>query len=192
MNETEARAHIRLWIAELRDPAHSQGQGQLVSPMEPDQPGAVARAFCCLGLACETAIKAGLALEFVTWGYRCIDGVGPLYTVTTTLPLTVVEWLLGPARGTTPDSDAEEYPLAQVFCNGGAVATLTAIDANDSLTWTFEEIAQVLEWQLNGQAEPPEHLNVWAHEGIRTAGYGAGDLSKMSVERPFDLGSDPE
>lgn len=124
---------LKLWIDALRSGEYTQGQGNLAG-----KDGEVVK-YCCLGVACEVAIKDGLDLEFC-WGRPAVDeDREPVEedrkfydTEDLVLPPAVQDWLGIPGNTTV-----------EVMLNG---IEESVIDLNDNMDRDFGQIADALEW----------------------------------------------
>ena len=122
--KAEQAANRAKWVAALRSGEYRQGQEVLRT--ENDE-------FCCLGVACELAVDAGI-IPPPSWD----DGYGFLYDVADTeLPEKVRDWLgLHDTYGA----------LSAVVDYDDDFATAdTLIALNDVAGWTFQQIADVVE-----------------------------------------------
>jgi hypothetical protein len=132
--------HRKVWVAALRSGEYKQGRNRLRN--EDDT-------FCCLGVACDLAIKAGL--ENLQWGgpntadpggwvrsYRIeiLDDLGMRFGGTMYLPTLVRDWL-------GLQHQAGEFEELET----GTVKSLAAL--NDK-GYTFEEIADLIETAPKG------------------------------------------
>jgi hypothetical protein len=124
---------LKLWIDALRSGKFEQGQGNLAS-----RDGEVVK-YCCLGVACEVAVKDGLDLEgrwgrpigneveeWVKTDHKFYDSEDLL------LPPAVQDWLGIPGSTTV-----------EVMLNG---IEESVIDLNDNMDRDFGQIADALEW----------------------------------------------
>lgn len=122
---------LRLWIDALRSGEFDQARGWLASKNTSDQWG-----YCCLGVACEVAIKDGVDVPVEVTGVR-----GSQYRVyggdDQHLPSNVREWLGIDETPEVPWADPD-YPL-------DAPESTTVIVLNDEKEWTFGQIADALE-----------------------------------------------
>lgn len=124
---------LKLWTDALRSGEYRQGRGNLAS-----RDGDTVK-YCCLGVACEVAIKDGLYLE-VTWGRESetlgfVDLDMKFYDrEDLVLPRKVQEWL-GVAGMTAVEVDSPDESGIRD----------SVIDLNDSEEWTFDDIAEALE-----------------------------------------------
>lgn len=111
----------RLWVEALRSGKYPQGR-QALCHIDGDE----TVDFCCLGVACEVAIAAGLTVRVDTrfGGRRSYDGCSLF------LPPTVAQWL-----GLADDNGA---------CAGGSLS-----NRNDSGA-TFSDIADLIERRPRG------------------------------------------
>lgn len=108
---SEQRTNRRKWTAALRSGEYRQCVAELIDENE---------AYCCLGVACDLAIKEGV-LE------TSMEKLRPKVA----LPIEVQEWLgLASCTGTY---------------KGGSL-----IRANDTLNLTFPEIADIIESEPKG------------------------------------------
>ena len=115
------KENMRLWVAGLLSGKFIQGRNQLSYTDEFD-----VKKYCCLGVACETAISNGLKVEVKqTYENFTFDGEENV------LPLSVMDWL-----GIDKDD-----PVLGTLDNYRIIATT----ANDDMNWDFEEIADELE-----------------------------------------------
>lgn len=124
------KERLRLWVAALRSGEYTQASGRLHD----------SRGYCCLGVACEVAVKNGLDLD-VTLPYddgtedtvhRSIhhyNGEGDV------LPLAV-QLFYGLNGGDPCIGSDEEFP---------GLPPLSAATANDSRKMTFQQIADLVE-----------------------------------------------
>lgn len=120
----ETAEHRKLWSGALRSGKYSQSKFQLrqdVERWDADHDKVIAPVgFCCLGVACDVALKAG-----VIGGY---EGQNAL------LPPAVINWLglpLGSGGGDTEISGGEgSYSLWEL---------------NDDQGYSFEQIADVID-----------------------------------------------
>lgn len=127
------RDRIKVWVDALRSGEFKQGMNRLRNPGSRDV--GVPDMFCCLGVACEVAIRGGVPIEFT-------DGSGYVqheqengFQYEGSLPPLVVDWL-----GLT-GHDTEE---AGDFVVGVEDGRRFLAQLNDT-GWTFEQIADVIE-----------------------------------------------
>lgn len=126
------------WVAALLSERYQQGSGALIDTVHID--GEAKTTHCCLGVLCDLAVKAGAE------GVRLVEAdadYGPVsvfqwrspgwewMSTDGTLPLPVREW--AGLDSDDPYLDGEET---------------TAVDANDSLGWTFADIAKSISENL--------------------------------------------
>jgi hypothetical protein len=124
---------LKLWIDALRSGEYRQGHGHLAG-----KDGEVVK-YCCLGVACEVAIKDGLDLEG-RWGRPAVDEDRELVeedrkfydTEDLVLPPAVQDWLGIPGNTTV-----------EVVLHG---IEESVIDLNDNMDRDFGQIADALEW----------------------------------------------
>lgn len=113
------RPNMRLWVAALRSGEFTQVTGTL---RDEDK-------FCCLGVACEVAIRKGIDLDYDPED-ESYDGC------VSDLPWKVVAWL------GTGASD----PVIAFTPEGPSVPEeLSASEANDDRRWNFNQIADAIE-----------------------------------------------
>lgn len=117
------------WVAALRSGDYAQGKGRLHRKID-----GVTEEFCCLGVLCDLAAKAGLG----EWRTSEHDGDGQVQdfvwgedTDDSVLPGHVVRW--AGLRGGSPVVETEE----------GILLTLTVL--NDNQEWDFNRIADAIE-----------------------------------------------
>lgn len=121
------KAAMRLWVAGLRSGKYPQGMHRLKS-VRPGTDKAVG--YCCLGVFCEVALENGIDMD-LTVGMNTdtvmFDGCS------TALPARVIEWAgLG---------EHNDDPIIKIE-EGGAF--VSAIGANDTKQWSFDQIADAL------------------------------------------------
>lgn len=130
----------KLWLKALRSGEYSQVRGQLQSD----------EGYCCLGVACDVAVDAGVNVEVkyvldihaddepcdkMVSGYE-YDGKGG------TLPLSVQHWL-GVGDQWAAFDPSDDWREAHGFGTGDPRRTQLA-DLNDR-GYTFDEIADIIE-----------------------------------------------
>lgn len=121
-NTAQTAENRRLWVEALRSGEYTQFAGYLNRNNK----------YCCLGVACEVAMKNGVDLKRT----RCEDtGVVDYGNETELPPGRVVEWL-----GLATQDGALTGP---VQVNGRDFHVLTAL--NDEADYTFEQIADLIE-----------------------------------------------
>lgn len=113
------KENIRKWVDALRSGEFKQTTGRLRND---------AGEYCCLGVACEVAIKDGIDLVPFDDGYLRPELLG--YTGGT-MPVAVREWL-----GLSGDP---------IIGTGEFGLPLSAISTNDSHGWSFDQIADAIE-----------------------------------------------
>lgn len=142
--EAEIKAHREAWLKDLESGEYPQGKGALVVT---GQDGS--KSYCCMGVACETARKSGLALRIEEKASTMLrHGDGSSVTIVTydgtdaVLPSSMRDWL----GYTSSNPVLEDHTLAG--WNDGTSDT-------DSIT--LQEIAAKLrlEW-LMPKEETPE------------------------------------
>jgi len=121
------------WVKDLRSGEYEQGQGVLRTTASGGR-----SKYCCLGVLCQQAVKAGVIPEpeFRGVDYFYLndtydwDGkvAGESFNENTTLPRKVQEW-----AGLGPKGD--------VYIGG----EVSVIQANDSLELSFAKIADLIE-----------------------------------------------
>lgn len=116
------KVNMRRWIDDLRTTGALQVQGQLTDGI----------GYCCLGRACELARQDGVVFMRGVDEFRYVSAINDRDNSAGMLPLAVAEWLGG--IGTDP--------VIAVLNNG---VDLSATEANDSLEWSFDQIADALE-----------------------------------------------
>lgn len=130
--------NIRAWVAALRSGKYTQGRGALIRvEWDGDK-------YCCLGVACEVALEAGVALEHQVLGsYHYFSGGN-----TGVLPAAVARWL-----GVLTTNPLLRVPPHLVKAGMGDPET--AISLNDQRKFTFEQIAEAIEYTF--LKEEPQH-----------------------------------
>lgn len=118
---------LKLWLDALRSGEYQQGYGRLANI---DETGSVG--YCCLGVACEVAIKDGLdllrdvGLRNINYGLAYDSGY---------LPEEVQQWL-----ELDDNNVMVEFTDSEGNTRDEHVAFL-----NDTQNWTFEQIADAVE-----------------------------------------------
>lgn len=136
--------HLLLWYRALKSGQYHQTRGALERYSTAER-----FEYCCLGVACRVAIANGLALNVQE------NADGHLYTQfgcdgsEVSLPREVVEWFGFDVR--LGGSDWLDGSDPQVAVTGEGVP-ISAIQANDGLLWSFDEIADSI-YELYGLAE---------------------------------------
>jgi hypothetical protein len=124
--------NAKKWIAALRSGKYAQGRAMLNS---------MDMKFCCLGVACEVAIQAGVPVKKEPGLYGQKFNYDTSFTV---LPLSVQRWLgLASASGH--------------FKQGGDCRSLVAL--NDGGLYTFNDIADIIESIPEGLFSEPQKEN---------------------------------
>lgn len=114
------------WVAALRSGEYKQGAGRLQDPQVGE--------FCCLGVLCDLAVKAGVQVSVTQVGYEVAYGGN-----TGSLPTPVQEW----AGLDSPDPElAESYEP-----DDGNLYPEEASSLNDS-GMPFSQIADLIDWAL--------------------------------------------
>lgn len=121
------KERLKLWVAALRSGEYAQTQGVLQRTNGPDYQGRP-KGFCCLGVACEVAIKNGL--EVIKYEN---DGVVFYNGVDTLLPEAVATW----------------YGYGGLLMHIPSFVGVSATAYNDKLGKTFPEIADMIEEEYN-------------------------------------------
>jgi|SRR5688500_13133770 len=112
------KTNMYLWVTALRSGVYEQGKESLRKGGK----------YCCLGVACEVAVAAGVPLTMKNTLGDATSYNGRL----SYLPDAVTQWL-----GVECDADGDVYVTPE--------ECLTATSANDTLGWSFEQIANALE-----------------------------------------------
>jgi hypothetical protein len=112
------KTNMRLWVAALRSRVYEQGKEHLRKGGK----------YCCLGVACEVALAAGVRLTVKNTLGDATSYNGRL----SYLPAEMTQWL-----GVECDADGDVHVTPE--------ECLTATSANDTLGWSFERIADELE-----------------------------------------------
>lgn len=133
------------WLADLRSGDFKQGKGAL-NVVEPDG----SHLFCCLGVLCEQAVKAGVIDPPThdtfanTMRYPDPWPDFPGNTNVGTLPLKVVQW------AGLSDLDNPHNPI---IARGDVGDDIYAGEANDALDWSFDQIADAIEANIPEDTE---------------------------------------
>ena len=123
------KAAMRLWVDALRSGDYGQTTGVLCNGKD----------YCCLGVACEVAIKDGVDVLRTPKAGECgVSGCGTCASVSydgegAVLPSSVCQWLGISALNPTLKAPGE--------CG----VTATASTANDTHKWSFAQIADAIE-----------------------------------------------
>ena len=129
---TPNKANIRLWVDALRSGDYAQCHNALND----------GKGFCCLGVACEVAIRSGVDVLRGTEEIGHSDDGTPKTRATYDNnggypPSAVREWL------GLPEANPRLSPP-----DGGVTS---AVFANDSAAWTFARIADAIEHTYLGE-----------------------------------------
>jgi hypothetical protein len=136
--------NVKKWIAALRSGEYTQGTGALHKQADEDgKPDT----FCCLGVACDVALKQGIPLSRKAPGnysrnYRYHGVDNPDGWTTGILPAPVSAWLGLDGRDITEGSVVFDEDAVSGTIDG---VPRDAIFANDALKWSFDQIADKLE-----------------------------------------------
>jgi hypothetical protein len=115
MADTNLTEPQRAWVEALRSGKYTQGQGRLRSS---------SNAFCCLGVACDLAVKAGVIPPPDEYVFSYGEGREATHNY---LPLSVREWL-----GVTTE-------------HGGLPLGHGSLAYKNDQGWSFERIADLIE-----------------------------------------------
>lgn len=133
-----------LWLDALRSGEYEQGQNFLHSEKDGKH------TYCCLGVLCDLAVKAGVLSETVSMEYVDPDGDEDITTLhgygheTGVLPKVVQKWA-GLDGGTAWRVDADGEYRSFEAGNGKVFTTLSQL--NDGLPVDgFTTVANVIEW----------------------------------------------
>jgi hypothetical protein len=144
------RTRMRSFVHALRTTRRKQGTGML-HYIDQDVNGKKQHRYCCLGIACEVAIKDGLNLEKVkiggvdrdaSIGYQAPANNNYAYS-TSVLPEVVQQWY--GVNALDPDLNVRDLPKAKGHSYEFARGWATASSLNDSGGWTFKQIADAFE-----------------------------------------------
>jgi hypothetical protein len=116
------------WLRDLRSGEYPQGKGRLRKDGK----------FCCLGVLCEQAVKAGIVILVDldgTWGYRAV-GDGNDFALGT-LPEAVQDW-----------AGLSSNPGVPIGILGWTSSLATLNDGVRTEQRNFREIADLIEAQL--------------------------------------------
>jgi len=124
------KENMRLWVAALRSGEYAQGFQRLKQiPVEGGRPG-----YCCLGVACEVAMRHGVSLE-VTMHPRPNGPLSFAFNGTqANLPYPVMQWLGLAACNPLVGGSSDARPNGADACY-----------VNDGLSWDFPRIADSIE-----------------------------------------------
>lgn len=141
------REHIKLWIEALENDQIPQGKGALRRSQYPGGPDE----FCCLGVACEVAIRNGVNLTVEPedqndgnkrWAYIWNPPQGGTLRNSDTLPKPVQEWLgIADDNPTLPNIRPIDLEDNDGYADD---AYVEAASANDDRGWDFDTIAEAL------------------------------------------------
>jgi len=120
MAKAKLNKNAQKWVKALRSGKYKQATGQL---KRQDDGGSTT--FCCLGVACELAVKAGAIKAYLGW-----NGA---------LPGEVRQWL---------GLSSTEGRFEKKKLKGSFVIDLT--DLNDNLKYSFKQIARFIESKPEG------------------------------------------
>lgn len=120
--------NAKAWVEALRSGDYLQVRGKLVKPGEDGEPDR----FCCLGVACELAVKAEVTERQDFYYGDSHSG---------TLPFEVMNWLGLRSDVGTFNQDVE-------FSPGWRIRRLS--DLNDTAEWNFQQIADFIETEPEG------------------------------------------
>lgn len=116
------KERVRLLVEALRSNEYIQGMG-LLHQVETNR-------FCCLGVACDIAIKNGLELDVIH------EDIKTYYdNESEQLPTSVVNWY----------GFSDDNPDILVPDGADKAKKLPAIEANDDRSWSFTKIANGFE-----------------------------------------------
>lgn len=132
------KGRLRLWVAALRSGQYRQAKGALVKRVD----GAIS--YCCLGVACEVAIANGLKVEVAE--RETEGGLGPArsYDYEHTL-------LPGSVRKFYGLEDSDPYLPLDPTDEDSSVNLASSL--NDDHDFSFEEIAEVIEYAFDLKEE---------------------------------------
>lgn len=124
------KVNIRRWIEDLRTTDAPQVKGRLSNGV----------GYCCLGRACEVARQDGIVTAIETAGDEMfyVSTSDPGDRSSGTLPRAVAQWL------GIYEYDQADPELAE--SDDDTEDMITATVANDHMGWSFEQIADALEW----------------------------------------------
>lgn len=122
------------WITALRSGEYAQGRGRLErTPVTENQPSQ----FCCLGVLCDLAVKAGIATRTVAHGMGTFQGGSDEFRSNNYLPPSVQQW-----AGLN-----SQNPRVEIV-EGEFSRPISLADANDDLNYDFNQIADLVERNL--------------------------------------------
>jgi hypothetical protein len=118
-----------LWLAALRGGEYSQGEGYL------NRNGK----FCCLGVLCDLAAKAGVDIDIVEHSVLGEDNATTYDSNWSSLPQSVIDWSGVESGGDFPDG----VQVVPADMSEGFTGKLWEL--NDVAEWNFEQIADFIE-----------------------------------------------
>lgn len=138
------------WVKDLRSGEFEQGGLNLRRSVDGEE------RYCCLGVLCEQAVKAGVipAPELHDHGvYGYLDDdydgnnkvTGESFNQECSLPRKVAEWAGLPLEKDGMGEDVVILP------RNGELGEVTAIGANDGMSLTFAQIADLIEQNVPGE-----------------------------------------
>lgn len=133
--------NIRAWVDALRNDDFQQTSGYL-KVIFPD----ATIGYCCLGVSCELALASGVEMSYAVIAVSFRDQeTGTTYgffgKTRHVLPYQVANWM-GLPEGNPVIMKVREQDLGtKAWCS-----TVSAVTANDSLHWSFSQIADCLEY----------------------------------------------
>ena len=152
-SKEEQAANRGKWTAALRSGEYQQARHQLRREIESLADDTVAIGFCCLGVACEVAVKEGVVRREQSF-YGSVSGIheycvravsGDIHSdsSSTALPQAVVDWL-GLSGRDGDLTERVEYKHPGHECDEEHT-TGTLIGLNDDAGYTFEQIADLVD-----------------------------------------------
>lgn len=135
------KENMRKWVDALRSGEFQQGSGRL----------SVDGTYCCLGVACEVAIREGVPVEKTRVGASGQYKKVYRYDETALfLPVAVQDWL-----GLSSVEPTVLYDCTDDDCTPSDDGTHSVVSLNDSEMQPFEVIADALERTYLKPAEAP-------------------------------------
>lgn len=141
-SKEEQAANRGKWTAALRSGEYQQARHQLRREIESLADDTVAIGFCCLGVACEVAVKEGVVRREQSF-YGSVSGDIHSDSSSTALPQAVVDWL-GLSGRDGDLTERVEYKHPGHECDEEHT-TGTLIGLNDDAGYTFEQIADLVD-----------------------------------------------
>ena len=158
MSSEPNKERLKLWADALRSGEYAQTRNALMGAIEWQPDGNVSQVgYCCLGVACEVAVKNGLVLDYDV--YEGDHG---------TMPEAVAEWFGFKYYPDGPDSwnwsrtDKGRYEFNPALATEGEVhegdedydgafssSGVTASELNDDHGFDFYQIADVIDKKWN-------------------------------------------